>query len=181
MDIIYAILIIVIIICLMVIVYAYYYNKLQDFKLKTDQAESIIDEALRKKYDLIIIIKNIITNNIKDEKIIFKDLTTLKEADISNFDLDRKLNEYLQLINKIKDDYPKLLDNEEFLNNYNQIKRCDEEITAAKKFYNTYIGESNELVRKFPSNLIAKFHNITIKNFFDGKDMNDNDFNDFKF
>jgi LemA protein len=181
MDIVYALLIILIIICLMVIIYAYDYNKLQDCKLKTDQAENIIDEALRKKYDLIMVVKDIIISNVKDEKINFKDLNDLKEKDISNYDLDRKLNEYLQLINKVKEDYPKLLDNEEFLNNYNQIKRCDEEITAAKKFYNTYIGQSNELVRKFPSNIIAKFHNITIKNFFDGKDMNDNDFNDFKF
>ena len=52
MDIIYALLIILIIACLVLICYVYYYNKLQDCKLKIDEAESIVDESLREKYDL---------------------------------------------------------------------------------------------------------------------------------
>ena len=48
------------------------------------------------------------------------------------------------------------------------------------KFYNKYTSKSNELVRKFPSNIIAKFHNISIRNFFDNKDLNDDIINDFK-
>lgn len=48
----------------------------------------------------------------------------------------------------------------------NRIKRADEKISAAKKFYNNYITISNELVRKIPSNIVAKINNIEIKNFF---------------
>jgi hypothetical protein len=180
MDLIYALLIIIIIISLLFIVYVYYFNKLQDCKLKIDEAESIIDEALRDKYDSIIAIRNLITSNIKDDKINFKGLDELKDEDISNFDLDRRLNEYRTLINKINDDYKKLDDNKDFNDLLNKLKRTDEKISAAKGFYNTYITESNELVRKYPSNLVAKFNNINIKAFFDGKDMNDDNFKDFK-
>ena len=56
----------------------------------------------------------------------------------------------------------------------------NEQINAAKKFYNKYTSKSNELVRTFPSNIIAKFHNISIRNFFDNKDMNDDIIDDFK-
>ena len=59
-------------------------------------------------------------------------------------------------------------------------KRINEKITSAKSFYNKYITESNELVRKFPSNIVAKFHNVKIKYFFDNNDMNDEEINDFK-
>lgn len=180
MEIIYALLILLIIACLIFICYIFYYNKLQDCKLKIDEAESIIDEALREKYDLIVKIRNFINSNIKDNKINFKDLDELKNQNLSNFDLDRKLNEYHSLIVKINNDYEKLDEDKDYKECLNQVKRADEKISAAKNFYNTYITLSNELVRKIPSNIIAKINNIEIKNYFDGKNMNDNDFNDFK-
>ena len=46
------------------------------------------------------------------------------------------------------------------------LKRIDEELTAAKKFYNTYIGDSNELVRKFPSNIVANMGGFKKGEFF---------------
>ena len=84
------------------------------------------------------------------------------------------------LINKIQDDFPKLEEIKEYRELLNDIRVMDERINASKKYYNKYTSKSNELVRKFPSNIIAKFHNITIRNFFDNKDMNDDIINDFK-
>ena len=40
---------------------------------------------------------------------------------------------------------------------------------------------TNDLVRTFPSNLVARMHRIEIKPFFDGKNMEDDIVNDFKF
>ena len=180
MELLYALLIILILICLLAIVYIFYYNRLQDIKLKIDESEAIIDESLRNKYDLIVDIKNIIDKLVKNNKINFKDFDMLKDINISNFDLDRRLNEYMNLIDKIKNDYKVVNESKDFNDKLNEIERIDEKITSAKTFYNRNITESNELVRKFPSNIVAKFHNIQIKNFFDNKDMNDEDINDFK-
>ena len=180
MELIYALLIILILVCLGAIVYIFYYNRLQDCKLKIDNSESIIDENLRNKYDLLINIGKIIENTVKDKKISFKELNELKSDELSNYELDRKLNEYNILLNTLNDDYKELDENNDYVEALNKLKRIDEQLTASKKFYNTYIGDSNELVRKFPSNIVAKFHNITIKNFFDGKDMNDEIIKDFK-
>ncbi len=180
MDLIYALLIILIIGCLLTIIYIFYYNKLQDVKLKIDEAESIIDENLRKKYDIIVDIKNIIENELKDEKISFKEIEELKNENISNFNMDRKLDEFLNLIDKIKNDYEVIKTNKDMIAFLKDIKKTNEKLDSAKSFYNTNITESNSLVRKFPSNIIAKFHNIKIKPFFDNKNMNDDDINDFK-
>src|SRR5574344_2432053 len=130
MEIVYTLLILLIIACLIIICYVFYYNKLQDCKLKIDEAESIIDESLREKYDLIVTIKNLITSTLKDSKISFKNLDELKDQDISNFDLDRELNEYKSLIIKVNDDYPELDKDKDFKDYLNQIKRADEKITA---------------------------------------------------
>lgn len=180
MELLYAILIILVLFCLLAIVYIFYYNRIQDIKLKIDEAEVILDENLRKKYDTIVEIKSLINKVAKNNKINFKDIDNLKKEDISNFDLDRKLDEYIGLINQIFNDYKTVKDNNDLNEKMDEITRIDEKITSAKAYYNKYISESNELVRKFPSNIVAKFHNITIKNFFDNKNLNDEDINDFK-
>ena len=180
MELLYALLIILILLCLLAIVYIFYYNKLQDTKLKIDEAEVILDESLRKKYDTIIDIKSLINKVTKNNKINFKDMDKLKTQDISNFDLDRKLDKFMNLINQIFNDYKSVKESDELNDKLDEIKRIDEVITSAKAYYNKYISESNELVRKFPSNIVAKFHNVKIKNFFDNKDLNDDDINDFK-
>lgn len=180
MELLYALLIILVLICLLAIVYIFYFNRLQDIKLKIDESESIIDESLRNKYDIIVDIKSIINKLVKNNKINFKDLDMLKELNLSNFDLDRRLNDYMNLIEQIINDYKTVKENKELNEKLDEMERIDEKITSAKTFYNKYITESNELVRKFPSNIVAKFHNIQIKNFFDNKDMNDADINDFK-
>ena len=180
MELLYAILIILILICLITMAYIFYYNKLQENKLKVNEAESIIDENLRKKYDTLIDIKNIIEIQIKSKKINFKELDKLKEESISNFDLDRKLEDFIDLINTVIDDNKTLKDNKEINNYFDDIKSIDESISTAKIFYNKYVTELNSLALKFPSNIVAKFHNIKKKNFFDNKDMNDETIEDFK-
>ena len=172
MYIIYAFLIIIIIVCLALIAYIFFYNDLQDCKIKIDEAECLIDEALRNKYDLLLKLETLIKNNIKETKINFKDLNDLKKESLSNFQLERKLVDTLLLISKIQDDFPELEEIKEYRDYLNDIRVMDEQINAAKKFYNKYTSKSNELVRKFPSNIIAKFHNISIRNFFDNKDLN---------
>ena len=180
MAFIYAILIILIVGGIGTITYIVYYNALQDCKVKIDEAESMIDEDLRSKYDILLKLESIIKNNIKETKINFKNLNDLKKESISNFQLERKLVDTVLLINKIQDDFPELEEQKDYRQLLNDIRVMDERINASKKFYNKYTSKSNELVRKFPSNIIAKFHNITIRNFFDNKDMNDDTINDFK-
>ena len=74
MGLIYALLLILILAYVISIIYIIYFNKLQDCKAKIDEAESIIDEALRTKYDTLIKTTNIIKSSIDDNKINFKDL-----------------------------------------------------------------------------------------------------------
>ena len=144
MELLYALLIILVLICLLAIVYIFYFNRLQDIKLKIDESESIIDESLRNKYDLIVDVKELINKIAKNNKINFKDLDMLKDINISNFDLDRRLNDYMNLIDKVKNDYKSVKDNKDLLEKLNEIERIDEKITSAKTFYNKYITETND-------------------------------------
>ncbi len=172
-------LIIIIIICLIGIYYAISFNTLNDLKTKIYEAESIIDEALRTKYDALIRISNHIKTHMDNNKNYFKEYEKLKDTNMTNFDMDRKLNEGYTLILKMMDDLK--LDNEEEINNeIEAIKRIDEKLTAAKNYYNKNTSEENAIIRKFPTNIIAKIHGFKVKLFFDGKDMDDEIIDDFK-
>ncbi len=172
-------LIIIIILSLGGIYYISAFNKLNDLKTKIMEAEAIIDENLRIKYDTLIRISNSLKKNMKSDKNYFKEYEKLKDMNISNFDMDRKLNEGLTLILKMRDDLG--LENDEELNKeIESIRRLDERLTATKNYYNKNTSLENAIIRKFPTNLIAKIHKFKIKLFFDGKDMEDEIIDDFK-
>ena len=172
-------LIIVIIICLIGIYYAVSFNTLNDLKTKIHEAESIIDESLRNKYDILMCVSNHLKKHMDNNKNYFKDYEKLKDTNMTNFDMDRKLNEGYTLILKMIDDL-KLNNDEEINSEIETIKRIDEKLTAAKNYYNKNTSEENAIVRKFPTNIIAKIHGFKIKLFFDGKDMDDEIIDDFK-
>ncbi len=173
------ILIIIIILSLGGIYYITAFNRLNDLKTKVNEAESIIDENLRTKYDILIRISNSLKKHMKSDKNYFKEYEKLKNMNITNFDMDRKLNEGFTLILKMQDDLDLTKDDE--LNiEIEKIKRLDEKLTAAKNYYNKYTSLENAIIRRFPTNIIAKIHHFKLKLFFDGKDMDDEIIDDFK-
>lgn len=168
------------IIAILAIIYVYLYNRLQDFKLKIDEAESILDEDLRNKYDKVYELQSVVLKISKVNEKEFQELDNIKKEDISNFELDRKVIEVFNKLETIINDYEKIQTKKEVIDLLNEIKKLDARIESAKLFYNKYINESNSMVRKFPSNIIAKIHKIQIKNFYDNKDLNDEIVKDFK-
>ena len=174
------ILIAIILIGTLVIQYIFNYNKLQEMNIKINEAESIIDNELRNKYDLVMKSSAIINKLLKKEVTYFKDLEKIKNDNISNFEIDRKITEGENLIHKVKNDYKSLEDNEEYNTIINDLKDSDEILDAAKSFFNKYTTEINLIIKKFPTNLIAKIHRIKVRNYFDGKNMFDDEIKDFK-
>lgn len=180
MQILYSFLFIIILIGALGILYVYQYNKLQHSKTKIDHAECLIDEALREKYDLLVKADKLVQSELAVDKTFFKGLDKVKNENISNFDLDRKLTEFIHLLEQIKLDYPDLMNNKGFKEILSENKKNGEKLQAAKSYYNKYTSELNDYIRTFPSNIVARMHGILIKPFFDGKNMEDEIVDDFK-
>ncbi len=176
----YILLLIIIVLSIGGIVYIMYYNKMQYLKTKIEQAEGLIDETLRGRYDILVRADNIVKSTLNDGKEYFKEYIQLKNKQVTNFLMDRKLKEAFNILNKFKDDYHELQSNKELKEIFASIKVSDEKITAVTSFYNKNTNELNGLIRKFPSNIVAKVHKFKISAFFDGKDMTDDIYNDFK-
>jgi LemA protein len=172
------ILLLIIIIGIIAIFYAITYNNLINYKLRIEKAEGIIDESLRKKYDILSKL-NISIKKIAPKKDYLKEYIDLKDKRISNYEMDRKLTEAYNIILDVKEDNSSL-DTKEFKKNLKEIEEINETLTSCKNYYNKNTTEVNKILQKFPSNIVGKIHGFKIKPFFDGKNMQDSIIDDFK-
>lgn len=173
------ILIIIIAICLLLIWYVSVYNDYQNYIIRINEAEAFIDTTLRKRFDLLNKSIEIIKANTK-EKEVLSIIDELKTMKISNFELDRKLYDAINEFNKYKENYDELRNTESFLKIELGLFESESEIVAARKYYNDIITDYNKLVKRFPSNMVAKVSRYKTRTYFDGKDMEDDDTKDFK-
>ena len=173
-------LLIIILLGILSILYITIYNHLQYNKTKIEKAEGNIDDDLRTKFDLIVKADNIIKNSIKSKNEYLKEIVNLKEEKISNFNLERKLKEAETIIDTLYDDNKELNENETMNEVKQELKAIDEKLVAGISYYNKHVSDINAYIRKFPNNIISKIHRIKVRPFFDGKDMNDTDIEDFK-
>lgn len=173
----------IMVICIIVGIYITYYNKLQDYIIKINEVESILDNNLRDKYDNINKSVTIIKNNddIKEEdKKLFEEIIKLRTRKISNFDLDRKLISANNNFTSLKEKYKELKTNKEIINISKKLEELDETLIVNRDYYNKNIAEYNKLIVMFPTNIIARICKYEEKLYYDKKDMTDEDFNDFK-
>ena len=174
----------VIVVCLIFGIYTVLYNKMQDYIIRINEVESVIDENLRTKYDFInkgiSVIKG--TKELADEidYKVFDEFVRLKTRKISNFDLDRKLVEFENHLASLKEKYDVLKSNSEIIDVFTKIDDVDDNLIVNREYYNRNIAEYNKLIAMFPTNIIAKIGKYQEKLFFDKKDMSDDDYNDFK-
>lgn len=171
-------LLIIVIVGVFAFFYVNSYNEMQHFKTRIELSESSIDDNLRKKYDIICEL-NIDVKKLDESKDYLKEFIDLKEARITNFDLDRKLIEGINLIKELLSDNKKL-NTTEFNKKLREIRKIDESLNASKNFYNKNTSSLNELIRKFPNSIVARNHRFKIKPFFDNKNMQDTIIDDFK-
>lgn len=180
------VLVITIIICALVIFYATIYNKFQDYIIRINEVESIIDNALRTKYDLInraipIIKSYMDKNNEEDKKIeIFGDIVKLRSRKIGNFELFRVLKKASIELEGLKNTHPEIDKSDEIKKIIKEIKDIDNKVDNSTSYYNDNITTYNTLIKKFPSNIVAMLCKYKEKLFFDRKDMSDEDYDDFK-
>ena len=174
------ILVFILIVCGIAIFYASIYNRFQDFIIKINEVESIIDNGLRKKYDLINRAIPIIKTIIPKDREAFGEIVKLRSRKLSNFELYRVLVRSSSEISSLKEEFPKIEESDEIKKIQSSIVDIDNTIEEATLYYNDNITVYNKLLKKFPSNIVATLCKYKEKLFFDRKDMSDEDYNDFK-
>ena len=116
---------------------------------------------------------------VRLKKAINKTLEPMNKK-ISNFELDRQLVLATNEFTSLKTEYKELEKSEEIKKISVSLREIDDKLDTLKKYYDKNITKYNKLVRTFPNNIVALICKYEEKLFYDKKNMNDDDYNDFK-
>ncbi len=164
MNLIILILILIAIIGILAIIFIINYNKFQWFIIKINKGEKSIISQLEQKHSILLRY-----NDILKEEINFNiDLDNYKlNKKLSINELNKKINEFNNLINKQMDNNEKLLKKENIININKELDDIDILINGSKKYYNDNLTYYNNLCHKFPSLIIARLFKYRDKEFQD--------------
>jgi len=169
-----------IVFCVLLVWYITTYNNYQSFIIRINEVEANIDTVLRKRFDLLNKSIAIIKGNAPIEEDILEIIVKLRSRKISNFDLDRELYNAINEFNSYGEKFPELKSVENYVKIDIALLESETEIEALRKYYNDVITDYNKLVRSFPSNVVGNMSSFKEKTYFDGKDMTDEIYDDFK-
>lgn len=160
--------IIFMILAILALIFFSSFSKLKKYKDKMTKAENIIDENLNKKLDLIIAINGEV-KKVTGKKDYLKDYVSIRDLIITNIEKDLKLEEAVKLINDLMQDYEELSKEENFIKNYNELRQIDEILVSAKNVFNQNAITSNQIIKKFPNNIVAKLAKFKYRSFYNNK------------
>lgn len=164
----YAIVAIIAIIMIFIIVEVSYYNKFQLLHIKISEAFNNIDILFEKKLNLLERCINIIKDSNKKYKdeILLDNLVKIKNQKIDRFDLNHELTFALRQYHSLLDLDKKLSEIEALKNINEDLIDIDNDLNAAKKYYNDSVVLHNNLVKCFPSSIVAKLFHYKKEEFF---------------
>lgn len=146
-------------------------------KNKVNEALASVDVQLKKRYDLIPNILAIAVKFMEHERSLIEDVTRLRtealqmKTDISNMEDKIKLESELQskmgqLMVSVEN-YPQLKSNETMVQAMQTFAEVEEQISAARRFYNSAVLELNNAVEIYPSSAFASSMGIEALPFFE--------------
>lgn len=137
------------------------YNKLVKRRNDVKNAFGSIDVMLKKRYDLIPNLIETVKTYMNYEKDTLTEITALRTRINTDLPADEKIEHYNSLQKNVDglmmnvENYPDLKANQSFLDLQKSWNTSEEQISAARRFFNSAVTEYNNAIEVFPSNLIA--------------------------
>ncbi len=148
------------------------YNELTYHGIKVEKIVGNLDAVLKKRYDLIPALVEVVKGYAKHESSVFIEVSKLRgqwNASKNVNDRIRTANQIESALSKIlsiKENYPHLKADRIFQNIQKSIYHTEREILNERKYYNEVVRRYNLRLRLFPRNLIAKIFGFQEKPFF---------------
>lgn len=149
------------------------YNGLIKSNNFVKEAFSTMDIYLKKRWDLIPNLVEIVKGYAKHEKEIFNQITSLRANSYDTLSTGKKININEQLTQEISkimlisENYPDLKASENFLQLSHELSKIEDEIANSRKYYNGTVRILNNKIQMFPSNIIANIFGFKPANMFE--------------
>ena len=173
----YILIAVAVVVLIFVIWYISTSNKLNRTIVKIDEADSGIDVALTKRYDVLTKMIDTVKGYAKHEKetlfevINLRKGMTLEEKNKEN----AKMSHNLEKINLVVENYPELKSNENYKMLQQSIVDVEEHLQAARRLYNSNVSIFNQMIVTFPTSIIANSKAMVKKEFFEADEVKKQD------
>lgn len=149
------------------------YNSFVRLVTRTKEAWADIDVQLKRRYNLIPNLVEVVKGYVAHEKDTLQKVTEARTAAMGAQSVEEHgkaenmLSGALKSLFAVSESYPDLKANQNFLDLQNELSDTENKIQAARRFYNGNVRDLNIAIESFPSNLIAKMFNFAKSEFFE--------------
>lgn len=160
-DILYIYIIIGIIVILLIYILITY-NSFINSRNLVKEAFSTMDIYLKKRWDLIPNLIEVVKGYSKYENETLTKITSFRSSSYDELTMDNKINinedlsRCLSNIFAVSENYPELKANELYTNLSNNLISIEDEIANSRKYYNGTVRNFNNKIQMFPNNILAK-------------------------
>ena len=137
------------------------YNAFVKANNNVEEAFSTMDVYLKKRWDLIPNLVEVVKGYAKHEKDTFNQVTSLRTGNYDGMSMNNKISVNEQItqgiakIIAISENYPDLKASDNFLKLSEDLTKIEDEIANSRKYYNGTVRELNNKIQMFPSNIVA--------------------------
>ncbi len=149
------------------------YNGLIKYNNFVKEAFSTMDVYLKKRWDLIPNLVEVVKGYARYEKETIEEVTSLRANAYESMKIDKKINVNEQLtqglskIMAISENYPDLKSSQNFIELSHNLTKIEDEIANSRKYYNGTVRIFNNKIQMFPSNIIANLFGFHSANMFE--------------
>lgn len=150
------------------------YNTLVRLRQHVLDSWSGIDTELRRRYDLIPNLVEVVKGYAAHEKEVFSQVTEARSQAISSSGSpaqqavdENSLVQALSHLFAVSEGYPELKASQNFLELQKELSNTEDRIQAARRFYNGNVRDLNTRIEVFPSNLIAALFQFQREEYFE--------------
>ncbi len=165
--------IIIAIIILIVIYILSLYNSFINLNNKVSEAFSTMDVYLKKRWNLIPNIVEIVKGFSKYEKDTLEEIIKLrndiydKMSDEKKITTNEQISDQIIKIMSLVEAYPDIKANENFQDLSDKLTKIEDEIANSRKYYNGVVRIYNNKVEMFPNNILARLFGYKSKMMFE--------------
>jgi LemA protein len=151
-------------------------NQLRQLELKVQEAESGIDVALTKRFDMLTKMLQTTKGYAKHESETLEKVVKWRSGIPQNATLKEKEEFFNQLdqvakgINVVVEKYPDLKANTVFLELQSAVANTEEHLQAARRLYNANVTRINTIIVTFPQSIVANQIKMKKKPYFEAEE-----------
>ena len=165
--------IIVVVVAVVLMLTVGIYNRLVGLRQRANQAFADVDVQLRQRHDLIPNLVETVKGYATHERGTLEAVTAARQAAVSADTVEGKvqaenaLTGALRQLFAVAEAYPDLKANTNFLQLQSELADIENKLAAARRFFNSAVGEFNAAIQQFPAVLFARTLGFEERTFFD--------------